>query len=255
MARSDPQNRTKIALAQIVVIDGDRAGNFVRIERAIVDAQAQGADIVALPESCILGWENPDAHRRAHPIPGPDSDRLCELARRYAVHLSVGLDEKEGARLYGAGLLIDDTGRILLKHRKVHVLAELMEPPYATGEGVAPAAATKFGRLAMLVCADSMDAALRARIAEQTPDLLLIPYGWAGREDQWPDYGRQLRELVRTTAMQVGCPVIGTNSVGSLTHGPWSGYVYGGQSVVANAAGDVLALGSDRDRDLLLVTL
>lgn len=243
----------RIALAQILVLDGDRAGNFVRIEHAIVEAKSRGADIVALPESCVLGWENPDAHRRAHPIPGGDSERLAALAAKHGMHLSVGLDEKDGDRLYGAGLLIDDRGRILLKHRKVHVLPHLMDPPYSAGEGVAPAVETRFGRIGLLVCADSMDARLRGQVAEQKPDLVFIPYGWAGGEEQWPDYGLQLRELVQAAARQIRCTVIGTNSVGSMSHGPWTGHVYGGQSVVADASGRVIACGRDRDRDLFLV--
>ena len=39
------QNRVKIALAQIFCIDGDRSGNFVRIENAIVEAKEKGAEI------------------------------------------------------------------------------------------------------------------------------------------------------------------------------------------------------------------
>ena len=34
------------------------------------DAKEQGAQIATFPESAILGWENPEAHRLAHPIPG-----------------------------------------------------------------------------------------------------------------------------------------------------------------------------------------
>jgi predicted amidohydrolase len=85
--------KIKIAMCQIFVLDGDRAGNFVRIENAICEAKESGAEIVCLPETAILGWVNPDAHKRAHPIPGEDSDRLCNLAKKYKVHLCAGLEE------------------------------------------------------------------------------------------------------------------------------------------------------------------
>ena len=42
------QNRVKIALAQIFCLDGDRSGNFARIENAIIEAKEKGAEIVCL---------------------------------------------------------------------------------------------------------------------------------------------------------------------------------------------------------------
>lgn len=243
----------KIAMAQIFCLDGDRAGNFVRIENAIIEAKGRGAEIIAFPESSILGWENPAAHQRADPIPGPDSDRLCALARKYQVYLSVGLDERGEGKLYGSCLLIDDAGNILLKHRKVNVLPELMTPPYSVGDGVARAVNTKFGRIGLLICADSFRKELLSGMEAQRPDLLLIPYGWAAPEEAWPGHGDNLRDVVQNVARTVHCPVIGTDLVGEITNGPWNGQVYGGQSVAADRDGSILARGRDRDREIMVV--
>ena len=60
----------QMAMCQIVCLDGDRAGNFVRIENALREAKAAQADIACFPETAILGWVNPEAHERAFPIPG-----------------------------------------------------------------------------------------------------------------------------------------------------------------------------------------
>ena len=116
----------RIALGQIVCLDGDRVGNLARIESAVREAKRQEADLVCLPEMALLGWVNPDAHQRAHAIPGEDSQALCKLARDHKVHLCAGLAEKAGDHLYDSALLIDDAGQILLKHRKINLLAELM---------------------------------------------------------------------------------------------------------------------------------
>src|SRR6478752_2431642 len=97
--RADAVTAVKIAICQILVIDSDREGNFRRIEYALADAKAQGAQIAAFPESAILGWENPEAHRLAQPIPGPDSQRIQDLAKKYGVMIAIGLDEKDGNRL------------------------------------------------------------------------------------------------------------------------------------------------------------
>jgi predicted amidohydrolase len=249
------ERQVKIGIAQILCLDVDRAGNLARIENAILEAKLQGAEIVTFPESSLLGWENPAAHVRSHSIPGEDSDRLCALARKHRVFLSVGLDEKDGEGLYDSCLLIDDAGNILLKHRKVNVLPELMSPPYSVGDGAARTADTKFGRIGMMICADSFLKELVQRMADQRPDLVLIPYGWAAPEGEWPNHGDSLRDIVQTVARTVHCPVIGTDLVGAITNGPWSGQVYGGQSVAADGDGSILFRGRDRDRDVTVLSV
>lgn len=117
-------------MCQILAIDGDREGNFRRIEYALEFALSAGAAIAAFPESVILGWQNPEAHLLAQPIPGPDSRRIASLAIKYGLMISIGLDEREGDALYGAAILVDRSGKLLWKHRKMNVLAELMDPPY-----------------------------------------------------------------------------------------------------------------------------
>lgn len=60
----------KIAVCQIFSLNGDREGNFVRIENALREANQSGAQIACFPEATILGWINSEAHKRAFPIPG-----------------------------------------------------------------------------------------------------------------------------------------------------------------------------------------
>ena len=244
----------KIASAQIFCLDGDRSGNLVRIENAVIEAKAEGADLVAFPESCIFGWENPDAHKRACPIPGEDSGLLCEMAKKHKIYIHIGLDEKDGDKLYGAAILIDDNGKILLKHRKNNVLAELMTPPYSEGSGV-EAVDTPLGRIGVMICADSFRKNLLQEMRDLKPDYVLIPYGWAAEEGKWPGHGKELMKTVKNAAKTIGCPVVGTDVVGAITHGPWTGQVYGGQSLASDAEGKVLFVSKDRDSDLSVVEI
>ena len=255
------QERTvRVAVCQILSIDGDREGNFRRIEYALEQARAAHADIAAFPESIILGWENPDAHRMAAPIPGADSDRIAALARKYGLMISIGLDEKDGekdgARLYDSAILVDRTGKLLWKHRKLNVLAYLMDPPYSEGtiDGVG-VVETEFGRIGLVICADTFQDAVAKRIEALAPDLMLVPYGWAAPMDQWPEHAKQLEALVQRRAAQWRCPVVGTDLVGQMSHGPWKGQTYGGASVVMDAAGKVLHILRDRDVEVRSVTL
>lgn len=244
----------RIVIGQIVCLDGDRKGNFARITSAVRQAKSQGADLVCLPEMALLGWVNPNAHQRAHPIPGEDSEALCKLARDHKVHLCVGLAEKDVGHLYDSALLISDEGEILLKHRKINLLAELMTPPYTPGKTVR-VAETKLGRIGLLICADTHEPEILARMAELEPKLVLVPYGYAAQAEAWPGHGKALEAVVINTAKTTGAPVIGTNLVGEISQGPWRGMTYGGHSVAADRTGKILATGNDQDRDIRLVTL
>jgi predicted amidohydrolase len=122
-----------IAMCQIVILDGDRSGNFVRIENAMAEAKSKGAELICFPEATMLGWLNSEAHARACTIPGPDSEQLCELAKKYGVYLCIGLEEFELGRLFNSAMLIDDHGQILLKYRQVNIPQKLMSPPYSAG--------------------------------------------------------------------------------------------------------------------------
>lgn len=251
------QSRTvRVAICQILCVDGDREGNFRRVEYALEQARAAHADIAAFPESVILGWENPDAHRMAAPIPGADSDRVAALARKYGLMISIGLDEKDGDKLYDSAILVDKAGKILWKHRKLNVLAWLMDPPYSEGrpDGVG-VTETEFGRIGLVICADTFEDAIAQRIQQLAPDLMLVPYGWAAPVDKWPEHAKELERLVARRAAQWKCPVVGTDVIGEMTHGPWKGQTYGGASVVVDAAGKVIEVLRDRDVEVRTVPL
>jgi predicted amidohydrolase len=252
-----PGRRTlRIAICQTLCIDSDREGNLRRIAYALEAAAEQGAQLACFPETAVLGWVNPAAHQLADPIPGPTSDRLAALAREHQLMIAIGLCEKDGADLYDAAVLIGSDGRILLKHRKINTLAQLLTPPYARGTpGQIRAIDTRLGRVGMLICADTFQDELVSRAVAHSPELLIVPYGWAAAKDEWPAHGRRLAELVSSVARRAGCPVVGTDLVGVISSGPWQGKTYGGQSVAADAGGRILATLRDRDVDLRVLDI
>ena len=241
----------RLAVCQTLCIDGDREGNYRRIENALEIASAQGAELACFPEAAVLGWVNPDAYQLAHPIPGRTSDRVAELARRYRMMVAIGIAETDGDQLYDSAVLVGRDGALLLKHRKINTIVELLDPPYARGvPGEIKVVDTEVGRVGMLICADTFVEELVRGVGRQSPDLLIVPFGWAAKKEMWPDHGKKLAQVVSRAAKWAGCPVVGTDLVGMITSGPWKGRTYGGQSVVADRAGEVLAVLRDRDTDV-----
>src|SRR5579863_3453280 len=216
-AWSAPKRAVRLAICQILVIDGDREGNFRRIEYALESAEAQHADIAIFPESSILGWENPDAHKMASPIPGADSNRIAALAQKYHLMIAIGLDEKDSDHLYDSAILVDKSGTLLWKHRKINVLPELMTPPYSQGRpGDIGVVDTEYGRIAVLICGDTFTDAYVKRLKTLKPDLVLVPYGWAATADKWPEHSKELEALITRRAAELGCPMVGVDLVGQM---------------------------------------
>ncbi len=254
LASLAPAQRTvRVALCQIEVA-ADPETNLERIAAALQQAHTEHADLACFPEACLFGWTNPAAHAGATPIPGRFTDRLSALAKQHGLMVCCGLAEKDGEQLHNSVVLIDSDGALLLKHRKCNVLEELMQPPYAKGTGALDATVdTRFGRLGLLICADTFDDRVVAELAAQAPDLVLVPYGWAAPADAWPHHGDSLQAWVAHTARRCAAPVVGVDSVGSIHAGPWQGQVLGGQSPACDARGELLARLADRTAETRVV--
>ncbi|MFH1071677.1 MAG: carbon-nitrogen hydrolase family protein [Candidatus Glassbacteria bacterium] len=54
----------------------------------------------------------------AVPVPGPLTDRIAEIARRYHMYVIAPLYEKEGGRIFNSAVVFDREGRIIGKHHK-----------------------------------------------------------------------------------------------------------------------------------------
>ena len=259
-AASDPDpgastDSLRIALCQIAPT-GDLEASLAVVDAALAEAASQAADLAVFPEACLFGWVNPTAHDEAQPIPGATVDRLGRLARAHGLMVAIGLAESAPEGLYNSVVLLDVDGTLLAKHRKNNVLAELMDPPYRAGGGVDGSVVdTRFGRIGMLICADTFRDDVVAALTEQEPALVLVPYGWAAPVDAWPDHGKSLHGWVAHTARRTGATVVGVDAVGTIEHGPWTGQIFGGQSVVCAPDGRQRLVLGDRVAQVVVLTL
>lgn len=68
-------------------------------------------------------------------------------------------------------------------------------------------------------------------------------------------HGKKLERLVKRVTKEMNTHVIGTDLVGEITNGQWTGYIYDGQSVIVEKMGVLLAVGKDREPDILIQDL
>ena len=245
--------KVKVAICQIKCVDSDINGNLSRIEKQVEKASKMGAKVALFPETAVIGWVNPDAYKLAEPIPGKFTKTIGEMAKKYNIIIGIGLCEKVGDGIHDTAVLIDTSGKILLKHRKINILSHLMEKPYIPGKKEdITAVDTPIGRIGLMICADSfIDEHLKI-MANKKPDFVYIPYGWAYPKEGWPEHGFELIKTVQKASIKIGVPVIGPNLVGEITHGPWKGRTYEGLSTAANGKGVLLVQGKYNKEDLIV---
>ncbi len=192
--------------------------NLEELHRSMGRAAERGADLVVFAEAAFTGLANDDIpeHDAAlgTSVDGPLIQAVRTEAKRLGVHVALGLLEEDQGRLYDSALLIDRTGKVVFRYRRVSTGWHGPDAdPSFYGEGSdVDCFEAEFGRVAFLICGDLFDDDLVARVREQRPDLLLVPFARAlvgGGHDQsrWdheelPQYEAQVRKA-RTTALLV----------------------------------------------------
>lgn len=235
----------KIAMIQMQVVFSEPEQNLAHAEELVAQAAAGGAQICVLPECMDLGWGNPQAVQLAQPIPGTISQKLCEIAQKYQVHLVSGLTEREGEKIYNTALLVSEEGKILIKHRKINILTGV-EDVYAVGDRVS-VAETVFGKIGIDICADNAVTSLCIghTLARMGAQILLSPCAWAVEPDydyETKSYGDGWHTSYARLSSLYEIPVLGVSNVGRVAEGSWMGWSAIGNSIAYDCNGQVLAV-------------
>jgi predicted amidohydrolase len=246
----------RVALAQLPVQDGNLEQNMRLAEAAAGDARRQHVDFLNLPEAADWGWLYQQARRDALPIPGRYTDFLGDLARRYKLWISAGCLEKEADKVYNSAVILDRSGRVVLKHRKIETLPMLTRHLYDPGNPKdIKVVDTEFGRIGLTVCADNFDFNIKypLRVADQGAWLLIAPHGFAAEESELEQNSKQYLSHISNLATQTGLWVIGTNAVlGTIQGGEWKGRLHSGCSVVASPDGSLAIVAKFKRQDLVV---
>jgi nitrilase len=163
-----------VACVQVEPVILDRAATIDRVGERTAEAAGAGATLVVFPETfvpaypssawakALAGWGDPGAkeafallHRESLEVPGPDADRLAEIARAHGVWLVIGVNELDPARpgtLYNSLLYYSPAGELALHHRKlVPTNHERLVWGQGDGRGLR-AIETPLGRIGGLIC-------------------------------------------------------------------------------------------------------
>lgn len=252
-------NTMKIALGQLLVEGGEPERNFERAEKMIRHAAEQKADLILLPETIDFAWTHPSSLHEAEPIPGKFSELFCGFAKKYAIHICVGLTEKTPDKNYNTALLINEQGAIYGMHRKINLL-EVEFPFYEVGQELR-VYDTPWGKIGLNICADNYYDALHIghALARMGAQLILSPSSWTVdyhiTENDDP-YRDKWFKPFHILASYYDLIVASTTSVGYIVGGPYEGKKMVGCSLVVDKNG-VISSGKFNEfaGDLILLDL
>lgn len=151
----------KIGLCQMHV-SYDKGENLAEAGRMIAQAAAEGADFAVLPEMFVCPFQNHLFRPAAEEPEGPAVAFLAEQARKHGIYLIGGsLPELEDGGVYNTSYFFGRDGKILGKHRKMHLFDAVLKDGTVCEESAAirpgdklTVVDTQYGPVGLAICFD-----------------------------------------------------------------------------------------------------
>ena len=208
-----------VAAAQVRPVLFSLDGSVARVLEAMEEAAAAGVELIVFPETflpyypyfsfvepaVLMGRSHLQLYEQALTVGGPELERIAAAARQYAMHVLLGINERDGGSLYNTQLLIDAGGEVVLKRRKITpTYHERMVWGQGDGAGL-QVVGTELGRIGALACWEHYNPLARFALMTQGEEIhcAQFPGSLVG-----PIFSEQTAVTMRHHALEAGCFVI-----------------------------------------------
>jgi len=261
----------RASVVQAAPVAFELAPTLDRVAELAALAAADGARLVVFPEAFVGGYpkgsdfgarvgrrtaEGREWFRRYHAgaidVPGPAVERLGAVARGHAIHLVIGVIERDGGTLYCTVLLLGPDGALLGKHRKLMPTA-MERLIWGFGDGsTLPVIETPIGRIGAVICWENYMPLLRTAMYAKRIQLYCAPT--VDDRESWTP-------TMRHIALEGRCFVLSANQFARRRDYPADyapeqvddpdAVLIGGGSCIVGPLGELLA-GPARDGEAIL---
>lgn len=275
---SSSSRTVSVALTQMPCVENPRE-NRERQVRLVETAAKSGAQIICTQEMFTSQYfcqvEDHRFFALAESIPGPSTDALSKIAKKYNAVIIASLFEKRASGLYhNTAAVIDADGSLMGIYRKMHIPDDPLyyekfyftpgDAPEAGGSGGFKAWKTRHATIGVLICWDQWFPEGARLTALQGAEILFYPtaIGWhPGEKAEFGEAQHDSWELsMRAHAVANGCWVCAPNRVGrefitGADGKPVSkdGIQFWGQSFVAAPNGQVVHRASVDKQEIVVV--
>jgi nitrilase len=216
----------RVAAAQIAPDLDTPDGTVSKVLGALAEAADKGARLVVFPETFVpwypyfsfvhppvlTGAEHIRLYENAVVVPGPVTEAVAAAARRHAIVVALGVNERDHGSLYNTQLIFDADGSLALKRRKITpTFHERMIWGQGDGSGLT-VVDTAVGRVGALACWEHYNPLARYALMAQHEEIHVaqFPGSMVG-----PIFAEQMEVTIRHHALESGCFVV--NATGWLT--------------------------------------
>ena len=216
----------RVAAAQITPVLDRPGGTLERVLNAIDEAAGKGVGFMVFPETFLpyypyfsfveppatIGPAHLKLYEEAVTVPGPVTQALAAAAKKHAMVLVMGVNERDGGTLYNAQLVFDADGSLALKRRKITpTYHERMIWGMGDGAGLR-VVDTAVGRVGALACWEHYNPLARYALMAQGEEIhaAQFPGSLVGQV-----FADQMEVTIRHHALESGCFVV--NATGWLT--------------------------------------
>lgn len=221
-------------------VSSDKMINMNNMRNVLEKAAKGQADFVTFPEMFNCPYDTGKFPEYAEEENGYCVRFVSELAREYKVYISAGSmpeKDKEG-RVYNTAYVFDREGRIIAKHRKMHLFdinvrggQYFKESDTLTAGNEVTVFDTEFGKIGLSICYDIRFPELYRLMADKGAGVILVPaaFNMTTGPKHW-------ELLFKCRALDNQVFMVGTSSARDEA----SDYVSWGHSVVTSPWGEVL---------------
>jgi predicted amidohydrolase len=216
--------------------------NLLIAEKLVREAADRDGDIAVLPEMFTYLGTAAGRSAAAERVPGPTTERLAAIAREHGMWVLGGsLIESDGDRLYATSVVLDRSGELVARYRKIHLFDVDLpgQSPFRESSTFTPGDQlvthdTDVGRIGLSICYDLRFPELYRGLMVMGAEVLFVPaqFQYETGKDHW-------EVLLRARAIENQCFVVAPGQWGTFGD-PAKGRRSFGNSMVVDPWGRVL---------------